>query len=125
LYSGMSYAGLDLLNFQLYTLEFSKGSYHLSCLHTMQFTDYTCLSDIYIYTILKAPVLTVVPRHLFTNNLSQLFQINLLHAYRWPNGGPAWARRQRAITLAQACHAGLLTVSGQPVRPSAHLIKST
>jgi hypothetical protein len=44
-----------------------------------------------IYTILKASVSTVVPRYFFTNNPSQLFQINLLHAYRWPNGSPAWA----------------------------------
>jgi hypothetical protein len=28
----------------------------------------------------------VVLRHLFTNNSSQLFQINPLHAYRWSNG---------------------------------------
>ena len=34
------------------------------------------------YTILKAPVSTVVTRHIFTNNPSQLFQINLLHTYR-------------------------------------------
>jgi hypothetical protein len=66
----------------------------------------------FIYTILKAPVSTVVSRHLFTNNPSQLFQINLLHAYRWPNGGPAWARRPRATTLAQTRYAGMLTVSG-------------
>jgi hypothetical protein len=58
-------------------------------------------------------------RHLFTNNPSQLFQINPLHAYRWPNGGPA-----RATTLAQSRHVGLLIVSGQPISPSAHLIKS-
>jgi hypothetical protein len=68
--------------------------------------------DNYIYTILKAPVSTVVPRHFFTNNPSQLFQINPLHVYRWPNGGPARARRPRATTLAHARHAGLLTVPG-------------
>jgi hypothetical protein len=68
---------------------------------------------IIIYTILKAPVLTVVPRHLFTNNLSQLFQINPLHTYTWPNGGPTQARRSRATTLAQAPYAGLLTVPGE------------
>jgi hypothetical protein len=55
-------------------------------------------------------------RHLFINNTSQLFQINPLHAYIWPNGGPAWARRLRATTLAHARHAGLLTVMGR--RPS-------
>jgi hypothetical protein len=49
----------------------------------------------------------VVLHHLFINNPSQLFQINSLHGYRWPNGGPARARRPRAITLAQARHAGL------------------
>jgi hypothetical protein len=65
-----------------------------------------------IYTILKAPVSTVVPRYLFINNPSQGFQINPLHAYRWSNGGPAR-------------HTGLLTIPGQPVSPSAHLIKST
>jgi hypothetical protein len=70
-----------------------------------------------IYTILKSQVSTVVTRHLFTNNPSQLFQINLLHAYIWPNGGPAWARRSRATTPAHARHAGLLTVIGQPVGP--------
>jgi hypothetical protein len=79
----------------------------------------------FIYTILKAPVSTVVMRHLFTNNPSQLFQINSLYAYRWPNGGPARARRTRATTMAQTRHVGLLTVPGQPVSPSAHLIKST
>jgi hypothetical protein len=36
---------------------------------------------------LKAPVSTVIPHHLFTNNPPQLFQINSLHAYRWPNDG--------------------------------------
>jgi hypothetical protein len=78
-----------------------------------------------VYSILKAPVSTVVPHYLFTNNPSKLFQINLLHAYIWPNDGPARATRPRATTLAQARHAGLLTVSGQPVSPSVHLIKST
>jgi hypothetical protein len=34
------------------------------------------------YTILKAPVSTVVMRYFFTNNSSQLFQINPLHVYR-------------------------------------------
>jgi hypothetical protein len=84
-------------------------------------------------TILKAPVSTVVPRHLFTNNLSQLFQINSLYVhlvcatnlhvpehtftYRWPNGGSVRARRPWATALAQAHYAGLLTVSGQPVNP--------
>jgi hypothetical protein len=52
------------------------------------------------YTILKAPVSTVVSRHLFTNNPSHLFQINLLHD-----------------NSAQAHHTGLLTVLGQPVSP--------
>jgi hypothetical protein len=65
-----------------------------------------------VYTILKTPVSTVVPRHLFTNNSSQLFQTNPLHVYRWPNSDPTWA-----TTLAQARLADLLTVSGQPVRP--------
>jgi hypothetical protein len=36
---------------------------------------------IYIFTILKAPISTVVMRHFFTNNPSQLFQINPLHVY--------------------------------------------
>jgi hypothetical protein len=44
---------------------------------------------LYFYTILKASVLTVIIRHLFTNNPSQLFLINSLYAYRWLNGGPA------------------------------------
>jgi hypothetical protein len=64
----------------------------------------------------------VVAYYLFTNNPSQLFQINPQHAYKWPNGGPARARRARATTLTQARHAGLLTVPSQPVSP-AHLIK--
>jgi hypothetical protein len=63
-------------------------------------------------------------RHHFTNNLSQLFQNNPLHAYIWPNDGPTRVRRPRATTLAQARHAGPLTVLGQLVTPSAHLIKS-
>jgi hypothetical protein len=75
-------------------------------------------------TIVKVPVSTVVLRRLFTNNLSQLFQINPMHAYRWPNGGPVRARCPRATALAQTCHAGLLTVSAQPVNPLANLIKS-
>jgi hypothetical protein len=70
----------------------------------------------YISTILKAPVSTVVPHYIFTNNSSHIFQINPLHArplratnlhgpkhtfaYRWPNGGPAWARCLRAAALA-------------------------
>jgi hypothetical protein len=66
----------------------------------------------------------VVSRHLFTNNPSQLFQINPLHAYRWPNGGLARARHPRATALAHARHADLLTVPGQSVSLSAHLIKS-
>jgi hypothetical protein len=53
---------------------------------------------------IKAPVSTVVPRLIFTNNPSHLFQIKPLHvrpsrnqrprpkphptAYRWPNGRP-------------------------------------
>jgi hypothetical protein len=45
-----------------------------------------------------------------------------MHAYRWPNDGPAWARRPRATTLALARHADLLTVLGQPVSPPTHLI---
>jgi hypothetical protein len=53
-------------------------------------------SIIYIYTILKSPISTVVMRH----------------AYRWPNVGPAWAKRPWATTLAQARHVGLLTVLG-------------
>jgi hypothetical protein len=57
--------------------------------------------SVYIYTILKVPVLTIVTHHLFTNNLSQLFQINPLHAYRWPNGSPARAKRPRATALSQ------------------------
>jgi hypothetical protein len=61
---------------------------------------------------------TVIPCHLFTNNPSHLFQINPLHAYRWPNGGPAWARRPRATALAQACHADLLTGPGTSCRPT-------
>jgi hypothetical protein len=36
-----------------------------------------------IYIILKTPVSTVVMHHLFTNNPSQLFQINPLHVYRY------------------------------------------
>jgi hypothetical protein len=79
----------------------------------------------HIYTILKTSISTVVPRRLFTNNPSQLFQINPLHAYRWPNDGTTRARRTRATTMAQARHAGLLTVPGQPVSLSDHLIKST
>jgi hypothetical protein len=60
-------------------------------------------------------------RHLFTNNPSHLFQINLLHVYRWSNGGPVRARRPRATTLAQARHAGNLLhayrwSNGGPVR---------
>jgi hypothetical protein len=72
-------------------------------------------NTIEIYTILKAPVSTVVTRHLFINNPSQLFQFNPLHAYIWPNGGLAWAIRSWATTLAHARHVGLLTVMCQSV----------
>jgi hypothetical protein len=78
----------------------------------------------HISTIFKAPVSTVVLYRSFTNKLSQLFQINPLHVYRWPNGCPTLARRPRAPALAQARHTSLLTVPGQPVSPSTHLIKS-
>jgi hypothetical protein len=71
---------------------------------------------------LKYQFQLVFSRHLYTNNPSQLFQINLSHDYRWPNGGPARAKRPRATTLAQARHADLLTVPSQTVSPSAHLI---
>jgi hypothetical protein len=66
----------------------------------------------------------LVMRHLFTNNSSHIFQINPLHIYRWPNIGPARARRTWATTMTQARHVGLLTVPSQPISPSAHLIKS-
>jgi hypothetical protein len=65
------------------------------------------MTSLYLYYI-KAPVSTVIPRNLFTNNPSYLFQINLLHArplcttnlyvpnhasaYRWPNGSPTCVR---------------------------------
>jgi hypothetical protein len=77
-----------------------------------------------IYTILKAPVSTVVIRHLFTNNPLQLFQINSLNAYKWPNDRPTRVRRPWATTLAQTRHDGQLTVLDQLVSSSAHLIKS-
>jgi hypothetical protein len=76
----------------------------------------------HIYIIDNASVSTVVPCHLFTNKISQLFQINPLHAYRWPNDGLTRAKRPRATTLAQTYHVGLLTVSGQSVSLSAYLI---
>jgi hypothetical protein len=82
----------------------------------------------------------VVPYHLFINNPSHIFQINSMHtcslrttnlhvpkhtsAYRWPNDNQARARRPRATTLAQARHAGLLTVTGWPVSPLGYLVKS-
>jgi hypothetical protein len=47
-----------------------------------------------------------------------------MHVYKWTNGGPARAKRPRATTLAQTRHADLLTVPGQTISPSAHLIKS-
>jgi hypothetical protein len=56
-----------------------------------------------IYTILKALVSTVVMRHFLTNNPSQLFQINPLHDYIWPNSGPARGKRPRATTMALTC----------------------
>jgi hypothetical protein len=68
--------------------------------HVVRASMYVAL-DVAIRWILNAtlslvkPVSKVVPRYLFTNNPSQLFQINPLHAYRWSNGGPAWARRPR------------------------------
>jgi uncharacterized membrane protein YcgQ (UPF0703/DUF1980 family) len=95
-----------------------KGYFKLSMMQ--YFMTHIVLTK--IYTILKAPVSTVVTHHLFTNKPSQLFQINPMHAYRWPNGGPAQTRRPQATTLAQARYAGLLTMSGQPVSPTTHLI---
>jgi hypothetical protein len=91
----------------------------------------------YLYYI-KASVSTVILRHLFTNNSSHLFQINLLHAcslratniyvsnhtyaYRWPNARPSMG--PQAAAPAQAQHVGLLTVPGQPISPPGHLVKS-
>jgi hypothetical protein len=78
---------------------------------------------------IKTSVSTVAPRHLFINNLSQLFQINLLHArsIRASNlhvpkhmSGPT----PTATALAQTRHAGLLTVPAWPVSPSDYLVKS-
>jgi hypothetical protein len=74
----------------------------------------------YIYTIYKAPVSTVVMRHFFTNNSSQLFQIKLIRC----TSIDAKQRPTRDTTMAQTRHVGLLTVSGQSVSPSIHLIKS-
>jgi RsiW-degrading membrane proteinase PrsW (M82 family) len=52
--------------------------YHL-LIDNLFFTSFFSVY-LFIYTILKAPVSTIVLRHLFTNNPSQLFQINPLHA---------------------------------------------
>jgi hypothetical protein len=50
-------------------------------------------------------------RHLFTNNPSQLSQINPMHVYRWSNS----ARHTRATIMAQTRYVGLLTIPSQPV----------
>jgi hypothetical protein len=102
-------------NFDLFEGSMSEGT--CSCIILQRYCQITFLRTFGsrrppTYTILKAPVSTVVTRHLFTNNPSQLFQINLLHTYRWSNGSPARARRPRATTLSQAHHVDLLTVSG-------------
>jgi hypothetical protein len=72
---------------------------------------------------IKASVSTIVMRHIFTNNLSHLFQINPLHAHRadnlhvpnhtfacrWPNGRPSTVLLDPTPTApAQSRHAGLL-----------------
>ena len=52
---------------------------------------------------------------------------NHTSAYRWPNGGLAWARYARrpwAATPTQARHTGLLTVLDRPVSLLGHLVKS-
>jgi predicted homoserine dehydrogenase-like protein len=67
----------------------------------------------------------VVMRYLFTNNPSQLFQINLLHVYIDGQTAPTRGKTHVATTIGQARHVVLLTVSGQPVSPSTHLIKLT
>jgi hypothetical protein len=71
----------------------------------------------YIYTILKAPVSTVVMRHFLQitpYNYFKLIRCTSIDVKRRPTR----ARCTRATTMAQARHVGLLTVSGQPVSPS-------
>jgi hypothetical protein len=57
---------------------------------------------VYIYTILKAPVSTVVPRHFLQITPHSYFKLIRCT----PKRRPARAKRPRAITLAQTCHAG-------------------
>jgi hypothetical protein len=72
----------------------------------------------HIYTILKAPVSMVIMRHFLQitpHNYFKLIRCTSIDAKRCPT---------RATTMIQTRHADLLTVSGQPVSPSIHLIKS-
>jgi hypothetical protein len=86
---------------------------------------------------IKAPVSTIVPVHLFTNNTSHIFQINPLHArslheinLHVPNHTSAIDAKRWANTGSLGpTHTGrssgpcTLTVSGRPVSPSVHLVK--
>jgi hypothetical protein len=76
-----------------------------------------------IYTILKAPVSTVVMRNFLQitpHSYFKLIRYMSIDVKRCPTR----ARCTRTTTMAQARHASLLTVSSQPVNPSIHLIKS-
>jgi hypothetical protein len=79
---------------------------------------------VFLYYI-KAPVSTVIPHHLFTNNLSHLFQINLLHVR--PLSATLHSVRPNARgTQLRLTHGtrGLLTVPSQSVSLSGYLVKS-
>jgi hypothetical protein len=73
------------------------------------------------YTILKAPVSTVVMRHFLQITPHSYFKL-IARLYICQRS--TRAKCTRTTTMAQTRHAGLLTVLGQPISPSIHLTKS-
>jgi hypothetical protein len=78
--------------------------------------------QLYLLTILKASVSTVVMRYFFTNNPLHLFQINLLHVYRCQTTiDTGFMHASHNYDTGTSCRPA---VSGQLVSPSIHLINS-
>jgi hypothetical protein len=80
---------------------------------------------VFLYYI-KAPVSTVIPHHLFTNNPSHLFQINPLHIrpLRATLHEPVRANARGTQLWLTHGTRGSLTVPSQFVSPLGHLVKS-
>jgi hypothetical protein len=79
----------------------------------------------------KWPISILYLKHQFQRSSCVIFLQKTPHIYFklicctsiYAKRRPTQARCMRTTTMAQTRHAGLLTVSGQPVSPSIHLIK--